>query len=761
LGRARPPESAKSGAPRLHSHESAAGQMTATPADGNLCDLVFEGDSAMTQHKPTGWNTWDYGGFNRFSFLMGGKLQVAVHFAIWDDQVPPPAPDSKQIGALHETFRWDHVTRLGPHGPLGLPAEVEFKVGDTAFKAAATSAGGVLTLRVWPLGETQKRIMFLFDAPVGEALTRTSDTTGSFAGCAVTLEHATWPTSYFVNVAQPYAVAPAGWGATLTVRPPRVKDAPLPADLATVPGTLEHYAATTLAGSGALADAPQAMTQAVTWNTLFDARRRLVSSPVSRDWCYDWRGVLVFCWDTFLVATFVSYESNELSRLNFEAVCAAIDELGFVPNYYMAHGAASLDRSMPPLGSYMLLKNQRTKPDQRWIKTLYPKLRKWNTFWTRCRAGSGTGLLSWGSNREPFYEFKQIEPYNGVPRHTWQSAVYESGLDNSPMFEEVPFNEERNTLELDDVFLSSMYAMDCECLAELAALLGKKSDERAYRAEHARMGKLINDLLWDEANGLYCNRHWDGRLSTRWSPTSFFPMIAGIAPRARAERMVREHLLNEREFWGRWVIPSIARTDPSYPHNDYWRGRIWGPFNFLVCEGLRRYRLDDVAAELAGKSLDLFMTNWRRDGGVYENYNADTGVGGDVWNAARLYHWGGLLAFLGMQELIDVEPLGYLRIGSLQFADSGLRNIHIAGEPYEVQLDRGVRATRNGRPLLECTTRAIVRLPVGQPADAPIEISAPVGGVLKLHTAEARPARLNGQSTLTPTVADGVAQYTW
>jgi hypothetical protein len=240
-------------------------------------------------------------------------------------------------------------------------------------------------------------------------------------------------------------------------------------------------------------------------------------------------------------------------------------------------------------------------------------------------------------------------------------------------------------------------------------------------------------------------------------------LIAGVAPRDRAERMIREHLLNENEFWGRYVIPSIARNDAAYPDNDYWRGRIWGPFNFLVAEGLRRYRFDDVAAELARKGLEMFMRNWRADGGIYENYNAETGAGGDVWNAARLYHWGGLLAFIAIQELIDVEPAGLLRIGSLKSPDAAIRNVHIGGNVYDVELDEGVRARRDGVPLVECGTRVVVRIPLHAPPERPIDVSAAGSGRLTLHwtDAPARPACVNEATLVSPSADGSVLTYEW
>lgn len=707
-----------------------------------------------TAHKPTGWNTWDFEGFNRLVYLKAGRTVIVLQYAIWDETTPPPAPDSKQIGRLHDRFRWADVTKLGPHAPLGLPAKLEFKAGGVPYAAEALDHNGALHLTLTPLAETKQRIVFIFLAPVGQTPVMVSPTRGTLAGCNLRFKGANWPRDYFINIAEPYAVGRTGGPATISVKPPGARPS--------APSTFKALARRSLIGEGALADAPEAMMQAVTWNTLYDTRRRLVSSPVSRDWCCDWRGVILFCWDTYLVATFTSYEAPELARLNFEAVSAAIDELGHVPNYYMAHGAASRDRSMPPLGSHAVLKTQRAVPDRAWLSGIYPRLCRWHTYWMKNRDGNKSGLLSWGSNPVA-YQFPQLVPYNQKLQHTRQSAMYESGLDNSPLFDDVAFNDETNTLELDDVALSSYYAMDCQSLSHIAELLGKSRDAAGYRREYAAMARRINEHLWDEEHGVYCNRHWDGRLSRRWAPTSLFPLIAGVASLDRAARMVQEHLLNKSEFWGAYVIPSIARNDPAYPDNDYWRGRIWGPFNFLVAEGLRRYRFDDAAAELAKRSLDIFMTNWRKDGGVYENYNAETGAGGDVWNAARLYHWGGLLAFIAMQELIDVEPAGYLRFGSLGFPDAGLRNVRLGKDTYEVKLNQGVHVRRNGKALLDCTTRAIVRIPLAGSKDEPIEVSPCGSGRLTLRGLgrPRRPARLLDGTVIEPSGRGTNVTYTW
>jgi len=674
-------------------------------------------------HRPTGWNTWDFRGFNHLVYVENGRVRLKLRCAIWDPTLAPTGA-ARRPGGLYDSFRWEHVRRVGPHAPLGLPAELEFLAGATPYLFRAEERDGTLEASVWPLAETSQRVVFVLEAPVDTPLKVRSARTARFAAFDLELLGATWPTRFFLNISDPFAVADPGTAATIRVRGGRASGNP---------GTLERYQSLRLRGEGALTGAPEAMMQAIAWNTLYDPWRCLVLSPASRDWCFDWAGPIVFGWDTFFVGAAAALESPELARMNFEAVCAGISRFGFVPNYVVSHGAVSLDRSMPPLGAYLIWKNQLPQPQRAWLKRVYRLLKRWHRFWPKYRDGNGNGLLEWGSNASPEYDYPQLCTDIVQTRHCAQAAKWESGLDNSPMYDDVPFNEQTHTLELDDIGLSCYWAADAEALAALAEYLGRSGEPAAFRRQHQKLERAINGQLWDQVSGIYCNRHWDGRFSARWSPTSFFPLLAGVAPPERAERLVSEHLLDERQFWGRYVIPSISRSDPAYTDNDYWRGRIWGPLNFLVAEGLRRYRFDDIAAELAEKSLLLFLENCREGGAVYENYNAETGAGGDVRNSARLYHWGALLAWVAIQELIDVEVWGYLRLGSVRFPDAAIRNVHIGTDLFDVELDRGVRVVRSGELFAESSVRAIVRIPLPPGTDRPIEISAAGSGRLILH----------------------------
>ena len=115
-------------------------------------------------------------------------------------------------------------------------------------------------------------------------------------------------------------------------------------------------------------------------------------------------------------------------------------------------------------------------------------------------------------------------------------------------------------------------------------------------------------------------------------------------------RVIEEHFYNPREYWGDYILPSIARNDPAYPEQDYWRGRIWPPMNFLVYGALKARSLDGPARDLAERSAKLILKEWLEKGHVHENYCADTGEGCNVWSSDSFYHWGGLLGLIALRE---------------------------------------------------------------------------------------------------------------
>ncbi len=403
---------------------------------------------------------------------------------------------------------------------------------------------------------------------------------------------------------------------------------------------------------GTLAETYKAMQGVLAWNIIYDASNHRVIYPVSRLWNQNFGGhYVLFDWDTYFAAHMVSMENKELAYANAVEITKAITPGGFIPNFAASYGGTSYDRSQPPVGSYLFKELYRTFQDKWLLEYVFDDLLSWNRWWPNNR--DHKGLLCWGSSPlEP--------PLKGdFATNTWQGAAYESGLDNSPMFDDVPFNTQTHMLELADVGLTALYVMDCDALAEIATLLGK-TDEAAELTKRANFYRENLAQLWDEKAGIYKNKRTDtGEFSPILSPTNFYPLLAKAPTQAQAERMVKEHLLNPDEFYGEWMIPSVAKNTAAYQDMDYWRGRIWGPMNFLVYMGLKNYDLPEAQKLLADKSNQLMMKNVELNGYIYENYNTITGNLTNTAEARQMgdnyYHWGALLGFISFIEKGYVE----------------------------------------------------------------------------------------------------------
>jgi neutral trehalase len=218
------------------------------------------------------------------------------------------------------------------------------------------------------------------------------------------------------------------------------------------------------------------------------------------------------------------------------------------------------------------------------------------------------------------------------------------------MYHDTTYNEQSHVLEYADVGLMSMYIADCDALAKIAGELGKAAEAKQLTDRAARYrAKLAT--LWDEEAGIFLNKDLHtGQSNRRLSPTNFYPMMARAATAEQAMTMIEKHLMNPEEFWGEWIIPSIERNDPAFKDQNYWRGRIWGPMNFLVYLGLANYPDPKTRSAFAAKSYDLFLKEWKENGHVHENYNAIRGTGDDVSSSDRFYHWGALLGYVEYLE---------------------------------------------------------------------------------------------------------------
>lgn len=395
---------------------------------------------------------------------------------------------------------------------------------------------------------------------------------------------------------------------------------------------------------GELSEDYYAMQSCLAWDTIYEPSGDRVISPVSRLWSVDNCGYIMFCWDTYFAA-YMAFDNRELAYSNAIEMTRSITDKGFVPNF-AATNNVSLDRSQPPVGS-MVIKELYRRYREKWLlEEVFNNLFIWNTWFYKNRLLE-KGLMAWGSN-----------PREVITGNRWNSAgvndtfggALESGLDNSPMYDDILFDHDRHMMNLADVGLMGLFIMDCTALADIADILGKTREAAIInqRKEEINSGMLS---LWDMDFGMFLNRNTiEDSFSYRISPTNFYSLFASGISKKQIDDMMDNHFYNPEEFWGEYIMPSIARNDPAYQDQNYWRGRIWAPMNFLTYLAMRNSGVEKARCDLVKKSHELLMKEWLENGHVHENYNGTTGEGCDVENSDKFYHWGALLALMSLIE---------------------------------------------------------------------------------------------------------------
>ena len=600
---------------------------------------------AIQRRLASGWNTWDSRSVLRFVLLPEGlAVDVALKRHDFLDEGYLPAALIGRSGDDVEVIRPGPRAVDGSFGSFnlewqGLSARIEFGHDDGELVALLTP---------------EVPAPYAFEAVVSVGMVWNRPGAVEAAGDGFTADLPSRETKiHILGTADrdPYAGRLAPYRALRLDRPVGIHSGPrkrtleeLRASLDRARGALEARAA----GYGELAEAWTAVTSAVGWNTIYEPRHERVVSTVGRLWNQEYGGVALFGWDNFFLSWLAVLEGPDLALANaIEHLRGHTDE-GFLPNDNRGNGSKSWDRSQPPVGAVVLREVIRRFPEPWFEEAVFDPLLAWNRWWPTARDNGG--LLSYGSHAAR-------NPFNEPVVRTKTAAGYESGMDDSPMYEDVPFNPENNTLELQDVGLTSLYVADCRALAEIARRLGRTPEAEELEARGDRYAEAL-ERLWVEDRGYYLNYRTDlDRFSERRSPTLFYPLLARAAPRDRAARMVREHLLDPEQFWGDFVLPSTTRDDPSFPRQRYWKGAIWPPLNFLTWLGLRTAGEHETAAELSRRSLEMFLTEWRRKGYVSENLSSITGAGDDARLSSDPFHtWGALFGFMAFIESDLLEP---------------------------------------------------------------------------------------------------------
>ena len=372
----------------------------------------------------------------------------------------------------------------------------------------------------------------------------------------------------------------------------------------------------------------QAIQSCLGWNTVYDPIKNRVCTPVTRNWNRG-KPINLFCWDTFFGALMLSLSDEKFCKLNLKAILDEMTEDGMIPN---AQGSR---HSQPPVGSMVVEEIYRKNKDTELLREVYPYLLRWNTWYYENRM-TEDGHLCWGTGSY------------GKGKESFFGAKCESGMDNSPIFDDAVYDESSGLCMMADVGLSGLFIKDCLTLISFSRILGYTENIAVLELRTERAQKALR-TLWNEEDGIFENLDLiTGKFCTRLSPFNFFSLFSPSVSDAQKKVIVEKHLLNETEFWGEHVLPSISKNDYAFTEQQYWRGRIWAPLNAIVYFALKDAGCYKEAKLLAEKSEKTMLRVWEKECRIYENYGATDGLGNSARQSDAFYHWGALLGYIAI-----------------------------------------------------------------------------------------------------------------
>ncbi len=300
----------------------------------------------------------------------------------------------------------------------------------------------------------------------------------------------------------------------------------------------------------------------------------------------------VWQWDAFFHALAYRHVEMKLARDQLRIVLDHQRADGMIPDAIHDEGIVThltfpveADVTKPPLLAWTAWKLYEMDHDPEFLDEIYEPVVRWNRWWLEENDRDNNGLCEYG---HPF----------------------SSGLDDSPLWD--------GGMPVEATDLNSYLVMQCDALARMAEVLGLDDDVAEWRTRAEKLAQRMIDSMWDAEAGLFWSTR-DGEPIRIKTPFSLFPLFTGRMPHEIAERLVAA-LTDEKLFWTRYPVPTVAINDPHYDPLEMWRGPTWLNSNYIIMEGLERSGYPELAAELRRRSLAMVQTT----SDIFEYYHPES-----------------------------------------------------------------------------------------------------------------------------------------
>lgn len=249
----------------------------------------------------------------------------------------------------------------------------------------------------------------------------------------------------------------------------------------------------------------------------------------------------------------------------------------------------------------------------KFARMVYPLLKEAYHVWTTKLDIDGDLLVAtpdnWDDNPRYDLIFKEVKYVPGW--NSWWNDLVRCCRENA----------------LDDPAPSSQLGYGAIILGRFARINGLADEAQQWDRQLQRHIKAI-DSLWDANLGYWIVTYRGSERDDVLTSSIIYPIFTDLCrDPAKIRRVIEGHILNPREFNGRFPVPTIAYDDPRFYHQKppldklaggLWRGNLWMPEAWIIVKGLYKYGYEAEAKDMARRLTDMMSHQSESVGPMHE-----------------------------------------------------------------------------------------------------------------------------------------------
>ncbi len=333
-----------------------------------------------------------------------------------------------------------------------------------------------------------------------------------------------------------------------------------------------------------------------------------------------------------------------------------------------------------------LLQLHSIHPSTDYLALVYDGLKKYAYYFDRERDEEVSGLYDIDNHYETGQEF--MHRYTAVnanaDKDNWGEVFRLKGVD------------------------VTVYIYELKRALEYAAKeLGKADESDLWKMEAARIKSTVLEKMWDPDEEMFFDVNpVTGQQTKVKAAVCFYPYFTDIVSEAHLAGLKR-HLLNPKEFWTNFPVPSSSADDEFFSAapewkgkrmNCPWNGRVWPMTNSHIAEALAQSAIrfnDRKLRKIAAEFISRYVMMMFFDGdparpNCFEHYNPFTGQPSTYRGIDDYQHsW---VNDLIIKYVCGIRPeAGKMVIDPLPFGLKHfvLEDVLVRGKRIRVELKRG------------------------------------------------------------------------